>query len=396
MAAVRNIFTFNDVLYGVFGSALVSIDSSGTGTQVGTIGSAGGPVDMTQNLTQLVIGDGAQFYVWDGTTLTTQSSYAIGNSLAFVDQRVVFPLRGTQGFQWTSLGDARVLDPLDFASAEGSPDQLITVIANFRELLLLGEYTGEVWHSVGGATVFERSPSEYLQVGCAAARSAVVVGDTPVWLAQSQDGRAQVCAGRGQRISTRAIEERFEGLDVTQARAYTYSDGGHNFYCLNVPNVDTTLTYDTTFKQWHERAEGSSPYTQWRPTCHAFAYGMHYFGADDGVIYISDPTVNTFAGSVKCRDRISPVLSTPDRRIKSFPSVDILAERGTGGTVMIRWSDDNGYTWGNWHYDSAGAVGKFRDRMRFMRTGSARDRVYQIRMTDNAPFFPVDVNVDMR
>ncbi|MGH7185090.1 MAG: hypothetical protein ACREIB_02275, partial [Pseudomonadota bacterium] len=101
-------------MHAVRGDQLLSVDSAGVATAVATIGSVGGPVDMAQNLMQLVIGDGAQIYVWDGLTLTTNTTTAVGNSLAFVDQRIVFPLRGTQAFQWTALGNANSIDPLDF------------------------------------------------------------------------------------------------------------------------------------------------------------------------------------------------------------------------------------------------------------------------------------------
>lgn len=393
---IRGMFTFNGVLHAVRDDELLSIDSAGAVTVVANIGSAGGPVDMCQNLTQLIIGDGAQLYVWDGVTLTTISDYAVGNSVTFIDQRIVFPLANSQGFQWTSLGDAAVINPLDFASAEGSPDKIVSIVANMRELLILGEESGEVWHSVGGSTVFERSPSEYLQVGCVAPRSLVVCNDTPIWLGRTADGQAQVMGGRGQRISTRAIEERFVG-DLFSARAYSMSVGASCFYCLNVPGADTTLCFDLTYKQWHERAElVNGDYQQWRPTCHAFAYGNHYFGSGDGAIYVGDRTVSNFAGSPMCRERVAPVLSAPDMRLLRFPALEVLAQKATTGIVNLRYSDDNGYTWSSWRQSSAGAIGEYKTRMNFWRMGSARDRVFQVRMTDDAPWNPVSCFVDVR
>lgn len=395
--AIRNTFTFRGVLHAVRDDKLISVDSNGVATVLATLLSAGGVVDMNQTLTQLVISDGTNLYSWNGTSLTTVSTFQIGGSLAFIDQRIVFPIDNTQSFQWSDLGDATSLNPLNFASAEGSPDELIAVLAVNRELLLYGEGTTEVWHSVDPPTTFARSVSEYLQVGLAAPRSAVVVGDTPIWLGQDVDGQAQVMGGRGVRISNRSIEERFEGLALESARAFTWSWQAHQFYCLNVPNVDTTLVYDLTFKRWFEFAElVGGMYAQWRPTCHAFAYDNHFFGTDTGGIFKLDATVNNFAGSVKCRDRISPVISSPDMHRLRFPELQILADRGTNGTVMMRHSNDNGSTWNNWHYDSAGATGKYRERMLFRRLGSARDRVFQVRMTDDAPWNPNAMNLEVR
>ena len=395
--AIRGLFTFNGILHMVRDDILYSVDSSGIQTGLTNIGSTGGPVEMAQNLTQLIISDSALLYVWDGATLTTISDYAIGTTVAFIEQRLVFPLRDPHVFQRTSLGDATTTDPLDFASAEGSPDQVVAVIANNRELLILGTSTGEVWHSVGGTTVFQRSPSEYLQVGCASPRTAIVVNDAPLWLGQNDSGQAQVYQGRGQRVSTRAIEERFEGMSLYESRAYTLSDGPSMFYCLNVPGVETTLVYDVTFQQWHERAElVGGEYAQWRPQCHAFAYGLHWFGGADGVLYSQDSTVNNFAGDVKCRERVAPVMSAVDHHRLRFPKFEIVCERGTNATAMLRYSDDNGYNFSNWIYTGTGDTGEYATRMAWWQLGSARDRVFSVRVTDDAPWNPISADVDVK
>lgn len=396
MAQVRGLFTFNGVLHAVREAELLRVDSAGNYTTLGPLNSAAGPVDMAQNLTQMVIADGYFLYVWDGTTLTTTANYAAGRRIAFIDQRIVFTQADSQRFGWTALGDAKTVAALDFFSAESNPDKLVAVVASASEVLMLGESSGEVWYSVGGSTVFERSKSEILDDGCAAAFSALRCGDTPVWLSSDAAGQAKVLAGRGRRVSTRSIEERFEGLDVSEARAFTYSDGPHRFYCLNVPTLDTTLVYDLTYAQWHERAElVNGAYRQWRPRCHAFAYGAHYFGGDDGSVYRMDSRVHNFAGAVKCRDRIMPVISQPSRRRLRFPGVELVCEKGTAGAVMLRWSDDNGATWKGWHSRSAGAVGKYAEGVKWNRLGSAFDRVLHMRMTDDAPLNPVSVHVEI-
>jgi hypothetical protein len=396
MAQIRGLFTFNGLLHAVRDSTLISIDSAGDATVLGSLTSAAGPVDMDQNLTQLVLTDGDELYVWDGTTFNTVSNWTAGDRIAFVDQRIVGIHRGTQRFQWTALGDATVTAALDFYSAEGSPDRLVSLLASQRELLLLGEDSAEVWYSVGGSAVFERAQSEFIQYGCAAAHSAQICGGTPMWLARDRRGQAQVLAGRGQRVSTRAIEERFDGIDLENARAYTYSDGGQHFYCLNVPGVETTLVFDRTFSQWHERAElVSGAYRPWRPTCHAFAYGAHFFGTDDGQILRMDKDVHTFDGDPICRSRVAPVVSDPGRRRLRFPSVEVVCEKATAKSIMLRWSDDNGATWSNWHQESNGSIGAYAQRVRWTRTGSAFDRVYEMRMTDDESFNPVGARFEV-
>jgi hypothetical protein len=392
---IRGLFTHADVLYAVIEDEVYAISASGTRTSVGTLNSTAGVVDFAATLTQLVITDGGYLYVYtpSTSTFTTAAGYTGGERIAFVDQRIVFLFSGTQRFGWTALEDATTIDALDFASAEGSPDKLVSLLADHRELWLFGPNSTEIWNSVGGTEVFARNPSAFIEYGCAATHSAQKSANSVTWLSRDERGDAMVMRAQGyqpQRISTRAIEERFQGLDIASARAYTYSDGGQQFYCLNVPNVETTLVYDETFQQWHERAElVNGNFRHWRATCHAFAYGKHFFGANDGKIYSSSYDEHTFGGSVKCRERVVPVVSAANRKRRRFPMVEAVCDKATAATAMLRWSDDNGANWSNWQYASTGPTGAYSRRIRWHRTGSAYDRVYQIRVTDDAPFNPV-------
>lgn len=394
---IRGLFTHAGVLYGVQAQEFFSVDSLGTRTSIGSINSTQGPVEFESNLTQLCVSDGSYMHVYTPSTgdLELSPNYPGGDRIGFVDQRIIFLMRGTQGFGWTSLGDARVINALDFASAEGAPDPVVSMVTAHREIWLFGDRSTEVWNSVGGEAVFERNPSAFMEYGCAAPYSARKSANSVTWLSRDERGQAMVMKAQGyqpQRISTRAIEERFDGIDVSGATAFTYSDGGQQFYCLNVPGVDTTLVYDETFGQWHERAEMvNGDYEQWRATCHAFAYGKHFFGANDDNIYVLDKDVHTFGGDPKVRSRVVPVVSASNRNLIRFPMVEVVCEKATDAKLMLRWSDDNGNTWSSWVYTTAGAAGQYAKTARFHRTGAARDRVFEIRVTDDAPFNPVQM-----
>jgi hypothetical protein len=49
---------------------------------------------------------------------------------------------------------------------------------------------------------------------------------------------------------------------------------------------------------------------------------------------------------------------------------------------MLRWSNDGGLTWGNEHWRSIGADGETKARVIWRRMGAARDRVYEVRVSD--------------
>ena len=59
--------------------------------------------------------------------------------------------------------------------------------------------------------------------------------------------------------------------------------------------------------------------------------------------------------------------------------------QGSDPEVMLRWSDDGGHTWSNYHTSPVGKIGQYYHRTFFRRLGMTlklRDRVYELSMTD--------------
>ena len=59
--------------------------------------------------------------------------------------------------------------------------------------------------------------------------------------------------------------------------------------------------------------------------------------------------------------------------------------QGSNPEVMLRWSDDGGHTWSNYHTSLVGRIGEYYHRTFFRRLGMTlklRDRVYELSMTD--------------
>lgn len=400
-AEIRGMASARGALHAVSGGSLLKIAADATFTNLGSLPTATGRVDFAENTTQLAITDGSNLAVnvLGATGVAAVPGYPGGDRLAFLDQYILFNHPNSQRFGWTELADATSLDALNFASAEGSPDKLISVIVEHREAMLLGENSCEFWASTGSNAVFERNNSAFVEFGCVSPFSAQKVANSVIWLSREDRGQGIVMQATGyqpQRVSTEAIEELLQDKDISGAYAFTFSEGSSMFYCLQVPGLSSTLVYDAAYRQWHERAElVDGDYQPWRATSHAFAYGRHYFGSADGKIYRSRPNYFRYGADNICRDRISPVLSAPSRKLLRFPSVEAVLETATSANIMLRWSDDNGATWSDWVQRNSGAVGEYGQRVRWLRTGTGRDRVFQMRCTDNAPFNPVLVEVDM-
>ena len=394
---IRGLWTHGGVLYGVDGADFFSLDSAGLRINIDTLNSIAGNIDFASNLTQLCINDGSYLHVYTPATgtFTTSPNYPGGDRISFLDQRINFQFRGTQMFGWTALGDATSIDALSFASAETSPDVLVTQLVANREIWLMGTDSTEIWDPVGGTEVYRRT-SAAIDYGCAAPFAAQQTANAVVWLSRAKNGQAMVLSATGhqaRRISDRALEDQLAALtNVSNAKAFAYAEGGLSFYVLNVPGLASTWVWEETFGQWTERVEcrlGRDE--QWRATSHAFAYGKHYFGDEDGNIYVSDPDVHLFGDDPIKRQRIAPVMSNPKHSRVTYNLLEIIGEQGTGAQIAMRYSDDNGRTWSDWDYASVGDLGKYSERATFRRLGAAFDRVFEVVFTHNAAWNPVGV-----
>lgn len=410
-APIRGMFTTkNGRLYVVAGSALKEVSAAAAFTGRGTLSTSSGAVGMSQNLNQLIVTDGVNGYV---SLFATNAFAPIGGAgwlgsrrVTVLDGRAVFIKPGSQMFYLSAVDDATVLDVLEFASAESSPDNLVVPIADHGQLFLLGTSSGEVWDNVGGTDFpFARNNGARIETGCEAPFSAQKLDNTIFWLGADENGGGIVWKFSGYtptRISTQAIEEVLQSIpDRSESIAYVYQQAGHTYYCLQVPGLDTTWCYDVASGAWHERAElVGGEYEQHRAQFHAYAFGKHLVGGADGKIYEYLPTANTNAGDVLVRDRISPHNAVPNYAMIGFNSLQVdcpvgLAKPdGSAPYMMMRYSDDGGESWGNWRTASIGAAGRRLTRAMFRRLGQGRDRVWQLRCTDDCQFAIIGANIE--
>ena len=70
--------------------------------------------------------------------------------------------------------------------------------------------------------------------------------------------------------------------------------------------------------------------------------------------------------------------------------------RGIDPQVCLRWSDDGGLRWSDERWSSLGRTGQRNARAIWRRLGSARDRVYEITITDPVPVRLLGVELDAK
>jgi PKD repeat protein len=259
---VRGLWKLRQYGYAVSGNELYRIDSDWNSTLIGPI-SGSGPVSMADNGTQIFIAANPQGFIYNADTeILTQindEDFPGAVTVGYLDGRFVFNEPDSQKVWVTALLDGTQIDPLEFASAEGAPDNLVAIIVDHREIWMMGVDSIEVWYNAGLADFpFQRIQGAYNEVGCAAPYSVAKMDNSIFWLGRDARGQGIVYRANGYtsvRISTHAIEYAIaQYSDISDAVAYTYQQEGHSFYVLNFPTGDQTWVYDASTQSWHERA----------------------------------------------------------------------------------------------------------------------------------------------
>jgi hypothetical protein len=434
---IRGLWTYGGIAYVVSGDTLYSMAGFGTPVLIGTV-SGTGPVSMVDNGTQLFIACGGPSYIYNNSTgafgLITDPDFPGALTVGYLDGYFVFIEPSSQKIWTTTLLDGTSIDPLDFASAEGNPDNLVSMIVDHREAWLFGTNSVEVWYDAGNADFpLQRIQGAYNEIGCAATFSVAKLDNGLFWLGSDARGQGIVYRSQGYsgvRISTHAIEYAIAQYgNISDAIAYTYQQEGHSFYVLTFPSADKTWVYDVSTQAWHERAGfDNGNFTRHRSNCQ-MAYNSEVVVGDytNGNLYAFDLDVYADNGSVQKWLRSWRALPTGQNNLTrtAHHSLQLDCESGVGLSglpysdlnflitesglfittesgdfiiiseyssglgvdpkVMLRWSDDGGHTWSNEHWSLMGKIGVYQHRVFWRRLGMTlklRDRVYEVSGTD--------------
>jgi len=441
---VRGLWQFDGNAYVVSGSYLYKLDEAWTVTRLGLV-SGTGPVSMADNGTQLFVACNPEGFIYNSKTgvfaRITDPDYPGAVAVGYLVGYFVFNEPNSQRVWITSLLDGLSVDPLDFASAEGSPDGLVSIIIDHREAWLFGTNSVEVWYNSGNVDFpLQRIQGAFNEIGCAAPYSVAKIDNGIFWLGADARGRGIVYRANGytgQRISTHAVEWQIQQYgNLSDAIGYTYQQDGHSFYVLVFPNANTTWVYDVATQAWHERAGFTNGrFTRHRSNCQmAFNNEVVVGDFQNGNIYAFDLDVYSDNGAIQKWLRSWRALPTGQNNLKrtAHHSLQLDCETGVGlngvdpldpyqnlaaengdfliteddrylvvdipgivqgvdPQVMLRWSDDGGHTWSNEHWVSIGKIGEYYRRAIWRRLGMTlklRDRVYEVSGTD-----PVKISI---
>jgi hypothetical protein len=395
--------TSTNRLFVVVGDRLLEITASGIVTERGVLNTSFGRVRFADNGVQLMMVDGTNGYVF---TLASNAFAEIADAdfpdttpvVSFQDGYFIVLEPATGNFYISDLFDGSSWNALDFGNAEGSPDVLISLISNGRDLWLFGEHSSEVWYNSGNPNFpFERVQGTFNEIGTAAAHSVAKMMGVVFWLGGSKEGFGQVFMAQGftpSRISTHAIEDAIAGYaNISDAEGFAFQQRGHWFYQINFPSASASWRFDLSTTLWHEvayRDPTSGILERHRALDHAFfdTKNLVLDYANDK-IYELDLETFTDNGDPIARIRSCPHVHDNRRRLV-FWSLELDMETGVGlatgqgedPQAMLQMSNDGGRTWGNELWRSFGRIGEYLKRVIWHRLGRSRDRVFRVTITD--------------
>lgn len=367
----------------------------GVSSSIGTV-AVSAYVTMADNGRVAVIATGAKLYSIDLTTWVLTEVTAEGfngcQDIGFIDGRFVFAVPNSGQYGWFGLYNLEY-DALNFATAEGSPDNIVRLIVVGSEMWALGEHTTEVYYNTGDSDLpFRRVGGAFVAVGCDAPQTVSKMGNSLVFIAKTEAGGRQVCMTQGyqaQRISTHAIEQVLMLADVKQATAFTYQQSGHGFYVLNLPDINRTFVFDTLTGLWHERAHTSATGTlsRYRGQHHAYDGVDNLIGDfEDGKIYALKENIFTDDGLPVYRERTLPYIPSEKKNV-SYLRLELemsVNDALTEQDIIMSWSDDYARTWSAPMSQSLGIKDADIKRIVWRRLGIGRQRTFRLSTTANS------------
>lgn len=361
-----------------------------------TAGVSGNTIATTETMTNgsfgaATLGAGVNFTV----SAITDPDFPGATSVDFADGYMLFTTPDSGQWFISDLYDSGTYDALDFTTAEAAPDNNVRLIVDHGEVLIFGEKSIEPYSNQGAADFpFVRVPGGRIERGCAA-KASVAKMDNSVFFVGDDRIVYRLDRYNPVKISTPELDHALDiatASEVGDAEAWTYLKSGHHVYVLSFG--EQTWCYDAQTQKWHRRASGSAADQRWRCQWGVMAFGKMLVGDSEGgnVGELDLATHTDFGQTRRCVARTPNLYA--DGAIARMSTIELEAEMGVGLStgqgsdpqVMMRTSDDGGKTWSPERWAGLGKIGQTRQRARWHRCGSFRQRTVEFAVSD-----PVDV-----
>lgn len=301
------------------------------------------------------------------------------------------------------------VDTVEFAKygfitySEWCPDNTLALCSNGSKLYTFGERSWQVFsYNDDKNNPFSSPDNAAGNVGIKAPNSLAMLGNTVLWLANSDIGDNGVYMIKDTdltRISTQDIEREITQLvNIDNAYASIWQEHQHVFYSLTFEDSKKTFVYDVNENAWHYRAsyDSNNHLTYWRYNHATYAYSKIYVGTKDALAYMDENKYTEHDGTVIYKMRRGGVLTSNDCPFY-IDSTEIICNNGQlsfdnhyynielNPRISIRYSWD-GATMSDYEDYYMGKLGRYDYSTTIWQLGMGKYFTLEISTTEPVPF----------
>jgi hypothetical protein len=414
----RGALVFSDgTPYRVIGATLYSFDHLGNETDHGVISGADDVSMASNGINIAIVNPTGNSYFFTPATGVLELS----NSAGFLvhGQATSVEFKGgyyayTTDLVWFSsssktINDGKDFNALDFTDAEINPDLIVRGFNDHNQLYILGDTTTQVYRNiVTEGFPFQLIPGALIPKGCAARNTVISFDNSFLFMGGGMNEKPGIYRALGsslEKISTQSIDQLIHGNSdevISNARAFSYAEGGNYFAVFTVGN--NTFVYDQTTSQlsgkpeWHERQTGvtnGTGFQAWRAVHGVKAYGKIQVGDDrSGLVgEIDRDTYTEYGNTIERFWTTKPFINNGDDIFSH--EIELVMQTGLGDAttpdpiIRMDYSDNGSRSFNSEIRKSMGKVGEYKKRVRWSRLGRIPlTRVLRWKTTD-----PVPINV---
>ena len=391
---------WNNLLYRVMGTKLVSISSLNVVTVIGDVGGTG-QVTFDYSFDYLAIASGGNLFLYrpsTGLQQVTDPDISTVVDVVWVDG--YFMTTDGEFLIVTELNNPFAVNPLKYGSSEADPDPVLALLKVRNEVYALNRHTIEVFDNVGGSLFpFQRVEGAQVQRGvigthacCAFMESIAFVGggrnEAPaVWL---------IAGSNAQKISTREIDlilEEFTESQLSQIVVESRVDKGYRHLYIHLP--DRTLVFDAAGTTqvgapvWFTLTSSIVGKSQYRAKNLVWAYNRWNVGDPLSVSfgYLTD-TISSHWGQLNGWEFATIILYNESRGL-IFHELELVALTGNSTfgadpSIFTSYTED-GLTYSQERVCKAGVTGVRGKRLSWLQQGRMRQwRAQKFRGTSDA------------
>lgn len=382
----RGAINWKGVCYRVMSTQLISVDSNGNVTTIGTIPGTD-QVTMDYGFDYLAIAADGKLFLYDGTTLAQNVDTDLGLVLDVVWADGYFVTTDGNFIVVTELGNPFAVNPLKYGSAEANPDDVVGVLRIRTEVYAINRYSIEVFDNVGGDFFpFQRIDGAQMLKGAIGTQAATIYLDAVAFLGGGINEAPAIWLGINastSKISTREIDTLLQNYTQAELEAVlieTRTNKSNEHLLVHLP--DRTLVYDGAASQqmqtpvWFTLTSGIEGFNSYRARNFVWCYDKWIIGdsIDANIGYLSESLASQYGELTRWEFGTTIIYNEGNGAI--FHELELIAltgrsELGINPAISTQYSTD-GEVWSQEKYISSGKQGQRNKRLIWLGQGFMR------------------------